>query len=506
MIALHPSRRLLAFAGLLLIVADIAGAQQGTGRVAGIVLGDGWRPVPEAFVMAEGRGSLTDGLGRFDFRDLKPGKVHLAAVRDGWEQLDTVVELRPGATVRWNPRFPESRSSERLAEIANRANGAVDSAGRRLVRVDTMLAAAYAPFTARFTAAVLRDRPASENVVVSPLGARLALGLVASGARGETAREMTTALTGRAADPASLAPLDARVTAALRRRTDVQLEVANALWLDTRLTARPEFVRTARERYGSTVRTGTLSTAQTLAEMNRWASEATHGLIKQIRGEPLPDSTRALVANAVYFKGTWLEKFDKSRTKPRTFKLASGRRIEVPMMERTGDYAYARGRGWQMVRLPYRAGLSAMYVVLPDSNTTPDALVARFEREGWPRSLDLRAARELHLVLPRVHVEQSFSLLRPLTTMEMRRALDCDVADFSGIASDTLCIGEAAQKVYLHLDEAGTEAAAVTSIAMVRPASVPPPPPDFVVDRPFLLMLRDERTGVDLFVGRIAKP
>ena len=100
----------------------------------------------------------------------------------------------------------------------------------------------------------------------------------------------------------------------------------------------------------------------------------------------------------------------------------------------------------------------------------------------------------------------------PLVTLGLRVAFDCNSSDFSGMARGTdasempLCIGKAVQKTYIDVDEEGTEAAAVTGLAVLTASSLPPPPIQFIVDRPFLFVLRDEVTGTDLFVGRIAHP
>lgn len=109
--------------------------------------------------------------------------------------------------------------------------------------------------------------------------------------------------------------------------------------------------------------------------------------------------------------------------------------------------------------------------------------------------------------------ELTIDLGNPLETLGLRIAFDCNSADFGGMARATVasqpipfCIGKAMQKTYIDVDEEGTEAAAVTGLMMVTVTSAPPPPIQFIVNRPFLFVLRDEMTGTDLFVGRVARP
>ena len=76
---------------------------------------------------------------------------------------------------------------------------------------------------------------------------------------------------------------------------------------------------------------------------------------------------KVVLANAVYFKGNWLAPFEKRETRDERFTTGDGRSIRVPMMHRGGRLGFRHERGYQVVRLPYRTGMTAMYVVLPDA-------------------------------------------------------------------------------------------------------------------------------------------
>jgi len=82
-------------------------------------------------------------------------------------------------------------------------------------------------------------------------------------------------------------------------------------------------------------------------------------------------------------------------------------------------------------------------------------------------------------------------------------------ADFSGIAPQ-LYVGTALQKANITVDENGTEAAAgvfaeVEGWDYFDGEDAPPPRP-FVADKPFLFLIRETRTGLVLFLGRVCKP
>jgi serpin B len=92
----------------------------------------------------------------------------------------------------------------------------------------------------------------------------------------------------------------------------------------------------------------------------------------------------------------------------------------------------------------------------------------------------------------------------------MPKAFEAGVADFSGMTGNReLCISAVIHKAFIDLDEQGTEAAAATAVVMHRaimPAPDPVPPPVFRADHPFIFLIRDNRSGSILFMGRVTDP
>ena len=177
-------------------------------------------------------------------------------------------------------------------------------------------------------------------------------------------------------------------------RSDVQLEIANAIWVDTSVQLNRSFVDAVAS-YRASVRSEALASQAAVPVINAWVDSVTHGKITQLLKDPFPDSARLFIANAVYFKGKWLDEFDKAATRRRAFRLATGEVVRVDGMERTGHVGYSRGERFQMIRLPYRGGRFAMYVVLPDSGVSADAIEENFVAHGMPVSLTQKDFREV---------------------------------------------------------------------------------------------------------------
>ncbi len=448
-----------------------------------------------------------DSIATFD--SLPPEQVRVYVRALGYHARDTTIALAAGANIRWNaileeyPLFLGDDSANRAAEQANTAAGRTDSVALGMLKPDTSSVFTYRSFGQRLFFQLMRQAGAHNTVVVSPASAGLALAMVYAGARGTTARDMEHALGSRPLTAPVFASRNRALLDRLAGRTDVQLEVSNALWVDDDLALDPGYRRSVADAYRATVAQLDLPTGRARNAINDWAKTVSHGKIPVIIPENLPDSMVLFVGNAVYFKGKWLDQFNKTNTRERPFHVSSG--VVVPMqgMERTGGYAYRQLWGYEMLRIPYRTGKTAMYVLLPTEGQDLASLQKALT-EHWPPSLTSADFQRVHLVLPRFHVESSVDLMAPLDSLGMGIALRCGAADFSGIAKHPMCIGRANQSIYVDVDEEGTEAVAITGFGLVSTGEVAPR--EFIVDRPFLFIIRDELTGVDLFVGRVTKP
>ncbi len=93
--------------------------------------------------------------------------------------------------------------------------------------------------------------------------------------------------------------------------------------------------------------------------------------------------------------------------------------------------------------------------------------------------------------------------------MGMPDAFDPERADFSAMtAAERLYISLVRHKAFVAVDEEGTEAAAATVVSMSLTSALRPPtePVRFEADHPFLFLIRHEKTGCVLFMGRVLDP
>lgn len=348
------------------------------------------------------------------------------------------------------------------------------------------------------------------NVVFSPYSISNALAMTYAGARGKTAEEIAKVLHFTLGQE-RLHPAQAELVRQLQehgKSSDCRLDIASSLWGQRDLSFVPEFVDLLRSHYQAGLRQVDFKDDPEAARhaINGWVEEHTQKKIQNlIRPGEVNKTTLLVLANAVYFNGTWATQFAKVQTKEAPFHLTAIRKLRVPLMRVEGGFGYFHGDGVQVVALPYKGNRLHMVVILPDKTEefapVEKALVSGKATE-WVAKL---RGYMVDVSLPRFRITQEYRLEETLAQMGMPLSFGPN-PDFSGMLSKRFAIERVAHKAHLDVSEYGTEAAAATAVIGVEPISPPPPSATFTADRPFLFLIQDSSTGAVLFLGRVVNP
>jgi serpin B len=352
----------------------------------------------------------------------------------------------------------------------------------------------------------LKNRPG--NLCVSPYSISSALALTYGGARGNTAAQMAEALH-FTLDDKNLHERFGSLNASLKERGasgDIELNLANALWVQKGVKFLGGFTTLGRTRYGAEI--GLVDFAGNpggaAGEINAWASDETGGKIPGLIDPGLIDaSTMLVVSNAIYFNGGWASKFERSNTREEPFWVTPDSSVMVDMMHQTRRFRYSETGGFKILEMPYSHGNLSMIVLLPNERTG----LARVERFLSLKSLRiwLRQLQEedLTVSLPRFKAGSDLLLNDALKGLGITDAFISGSADFSGMTGGRdLFIASLVHKALVEVAEEGTEAAAGTAVVMEKEQA----PKQFRADHPFIFMIRDKTSGSILFMGRVADP
>ena len=363
-----------------------------------------------------------------------------------------------------------------------------------------------------FTTAVYKQvAPGSGNLILSPFNIATALSMALAGARGRTAEEIESVLH-VSPDPtydAALGALLGELTAAGNSKGN-ELHTANGLWVQKGFAIQPEFENTLRIHYHAPLTPLDFKANPEAArsQINRWTEEQTKEKIKDLLPAGSLDSqTRLVLTSAIYFYGKWLAPFAAARTQPAPFTAAAGATAQANFMNQTSDFGYTETASAQILELRYAGTGIACDVLLPKVATGLSSLEKSITAESLTGWLGGLRSRTVQVSLPKFHAESEFSLKAALSAMGMPTSFT-DKADFSGIdPQHGLAISAVVHKAFVDVAEEGTEAAAATGITMhPTMARMPEPAIVFRADHPFLYLIRDTRTGVVLFIGRLQTP
>ncbi|OWR28722.1 proteinase inhibitor I4 serpin [Saccharibacillus sp. O23] len=382
---------------------------------------------------------------------------------------------------------------------------------------DPKLAAAMNEFALNFYAQFKSD-PGEEtpgpNRMVSPAGLAVALSMLKGGAAGETAREMQQTLRLGGIDDGQL-DQGQKILRELLTASDssVRMEMANSIWSRSDFKLDNDYVGRMEKSYDAQIQALDFASPKAAETMNEWASDHTAGKITEVVQNPISPDAVLFLMNAMYFKGDWSEPFEKSLTEDKPFYPASGSKVQAPTMKQSGDYDYLDGDGFRAVRLPYgKSENFGMILALPDESSSLERFLdAQLPKFGqWSRELsDAPGAVEL----PKFKLGDSLQLENALASLGMPTVFDPLSADLSGLSPGVepgdLFVSYVKQDTYIDVNEEGTEAAAVTSVAVEETMAAPPEPDkpfELKLNRPFFFAITDKSTGLIVFMGEVGNP
>jgi serpin B len=354
------------------------------------------------------------------------------------------------------------------------------------------------------------------NLFFSPESISTALAMTYAGARGDTASEMAKTLH-FTLPPERLHPAMGALLSDLNAaHKGYQLRVANSLWAQQDYVFLPDFLKLTKSDYGAGFNQVNFKGATEAARLtiNQWVEQKTENKIKDLLQPGILDPlTKMVLTNAIYFKGDWRTPFPKAYTQDEDFHLSPAQNVKAPLMHLTKGFDYLDGGTFQALAIPYESGDLSMIVFLPREidglHDLEESLTASHMKQ-WLNQLHW--VPEVILTMPKFKMTRQFGLAGTLGAMGMPRAFDKNAADFSGMTGNReLFISAVIHKAFIDVDEKGTEAAAATAVVMARPTAMPPrfqppPPPVFRADHPFVFLIRDNRSGGILFMGRVTDP
>lgn len=346
--------------------------------------------------------------------------------------------------------------------------------------------------------------PNRPNIFLSPFSASMALGMALNGAAGETFDSIRAALRFDGLGEAEINRAYRDLTGLLLSLDpQVELGIANSAWARQGYPVNGEYLEALETWFDAEARELDFDDPAAVDVINGWAADKTKGRIREAIRQISKNDVFFLL-NAVYFKGQWTHQFDPEHTSPGPFALSDGTEIQLDRMRGVMPARFALLDDVTVGELPYGGQAFAMTIVVPRTGSLAD-LVASLDEATWNRWLAAATDREeVYVELPKFELQYEENLKAALQALGMGPAFEPGRADFSRLSPARPFISYVKQNTFLKVDEEGTEAAAVTVVAFGRSGVLPQH--QLIVDRPFLVAIRERLSGTILFLGAIGDP
>lgn len=346
-----------------------------------------------------------------------------------------------------------------------------------------------------------------KNLLLSPLSLSEVLAMLANGANGDTHSEIlnTLGFTGNSMEEvnAYLKTLHSGLLAADPR---TKLALANSVWIADEVTVKNTFTEALKVNYDAEVNVLPFDDKM-VGKVNDWCTRKTYGKITKFLDE-VPRAEMILL-NALYFKGSWKEKFNKNKTAEKVFYREGGFTMKADFMRGTFEtHCYSdKEEPFKVLRLPYGNNAFSMIIALPDEGLNVDEFAQSITAEEWQRWINgMKEYSEVYVEMPKFKQEFDFNLKETLKAMGINEIFAA-TADFSGISDDNgLYVDEIKQKTYIEVNEDGSTVAAVTGMSGCTSPGFDEERPKFIINRPFIYAIQERSSGAILFVGKIAEP
>ena len=345
------------------------------------------------------------------------------------------------------------------------------------------------------------------NVILSALSVESVLAIAFLGAKGNTEKEIKKTMS--LPSNKDLIKGFNKVSKSLKADDSVTTQIANHVYVKKGAKLLDSFKKDSEAIHKGIIQDIDFSnSAKATKSINKQVEKDTKGKIKDLfSSDSFDANTQLVLVNALYFKGKWNTQFDKKATEKGDFYVSSSKTVKADMMRQKARYSVLKLKGTKAtaLKLPYKGDRFHMVVILPDEKDGLDQLQKDLSKVKFSEDFKFEKPSTYRVGLPKFKIETKIELIEKLRKLGIKDLFDIKKADLSGFTgSKGLYASALIQKAFIEVNEEGSEAAAATG--MVVSSRSLNQPPSFVCDHPFIFFIKDSKTGIILFTGRVVNP
>lgn len=354
-----------------------------------------------------------------------------------------------------------------------------------------------------FALNLYRQLSGMESKVVSPMSITYLMGMLANGADGNTQQEILKAIGCEGLNVQELNALyHGLMQSAGRLDKKTIVNIANYVAVNKQNHLNSDFGKMVSDTYQARVESLDFSSSKSTAKINDWCKAHTDGMIPKIIDQIDP-SAISYIMNAIYFNGTWQEKFDAKNTKQENFHGYTRDIQKVSMMHQVEKFYYTENNTFKAVDLPYGNGIYRMTVLLPNEGKSIDDMMKGMKVDKLEEINSQMEKCMVNLKLPKFTTEMELPLNSIISNLGAPSIFLPGKANFNHFANGNFFVSKMLQKTKIEVSEHGTKAADVTAAIMLTSmAPMEMRNVEFHADHPFVYLITDTNSGAILFMGQ----
>lgn len=377
------------------------------------------------------------------------------------------------------------------------------SAGRKSIVLSAenrAIVANYADFSYDFFRAVDSETDDDKNIIVSPWSAVNLMSM--TGNCGDyTAQQSITKILG-VSDFDDLNAINKHLYEELTTLTkDVALQSYRSVWQQKDCSAISQTAKKILQNdYFADVATFN-SADQLKTSINSWINKKSKGEITSIKNNATEETVVSFV-DLMSFNGKWRNKFDIKDSHKGVFHNVDGTQSTVTMMNAKNSIEWFKHDFFDAVWLDFGKGEFSMIVMLPNDEASVSSVIECLNShafENFNSNENYEAGKygknKVPVSFPKFDVDAEYNLERLFAKLGLSNKWRDD--------GDNLNINFL-QKSRIRVDEEGAVATTVTVSNGYTDVDFAEGEP-FVVDRPFVYIIKENSTGVILQMGKISQ-
>lgn len=359
----------------------------------------------------------------------------------------------------------------------------------------------------------INDYYASDkNTLISPTSINMALGMVLNGAKGNVfcpsnaERNQQVYVTPKSEVEKYLGNKVDKYNDYAKKIMDAKdnstLKIANSIWYKSGIKLSDTFENAVKKYYYAT--TNEIPFDNTGAEqINKWVNDNTDGMIDKII-DNIDKSAYAYILNATLFNGKWTWKFDTSDVKSKKFKKFNGKKVNVEMMQEESNSYYENDYALAFEKTYEKDKKYSFIGILPKAKGS-----FKLENLNIEELLKKKKKDQVQIGIPKFEYAWKNNIKSSLVSAGVKEIFNKYIPAlnpmFDDADSSNKYVDEIIHSTAIEMNTDGTKAAAVTAV-VAKETSIRTCSNKILLDRPFAYIIKNNKTGEILFIGKVVDP